>query len=172
MKTRPLMGLSFVAITANAQQPLDSRAANTEYSFTVHPGRPPLKIRVEIVSTGNTGDALVRQGGTPVDDPQTSSGVSHSLVCRHPETGRMALYLGRRRNAYIAGFPLKESEAPLDELWSRSTRDEFTWHKEWRLGDLVLWDNRRTMHRRDPLDPQSRRILHRAQIKGEHGPSA
>jgi len=67
--------------------------------------------------TYNSG-GYVRQGVTAVDDPVTSPGVYHPLVCTHPETGRRALYLGRRRNAYIGGLPLAESEALLDELWT------------------------------------------------------
>jgi taurine dioxygenase len=99
------------------------------------------------------------------DDPVASSGVNHPLVSTHPETGRRALYLGRRRNAYIAGLPLAESEALLDELWSYATRDELAWGHQWQPGDVVLWDNRSTMHRRDSFDPTSRRILYRTQIK-------
>ena len=115
-------------------------------------------------ATYNSG-GYVRQGVTAVDDPVTSPGVYHPLVCAHPETGRRALYLGRRRNAYIRGLPLAESETLLDELWSYATRAEFTWHNEWQVGDVVLWDNRCTMHRRDSFDAGSRRILHRTQIK-------
>lgn len=121
--------------------------------------------------TYNSG-GLVRQGVTAVDDPVTSPGAYHPLVCTHPETKRRALYLGRRRNAYIQGLPLAESEALLDELWSIATREEFAWRNEWQVGDVVLWDNRCTMHRRDPFDPTARRILHRTQIKGEVRPSA
>lgn len=121
--------------------------------------------------TYNSG-GYVRQGVTAVDDPMASPGAWHPLVCTHPETKRKALYLGRRRNAYIQGLPLAESDALLDELWSIATREEFTWHNEWRVGDLVLWDNRSTMHRRDPFDPDSRRILHRTQVKGESRPAA
>ena len=117
-------------------------------------------------ATYNSGGYL-RQGVSAVDDPPASPGVYHPLVCKHPETGRRALYLGRRRNAYIGGLPLAESDALLDELWSYATRDEIAWHNEWRVGDVVLWDNRCTMHRRDPFDPNSRRILHRTQIKGQ-----
>src|SRR6195256_5380480 len=72
--------------------------------------------------TYNSG-GYVRQGVNPVDDPMTSPGVYHPLVCTHPETGRRALYLGRRRNAYIGGLPLQESEELLDKLWSYATRD-------------------------------------------------
>jgi taurine dioxygenase len=81
------------------------------------------------------------------------------------------LYLGRRRNAYIGGLPLAESEELLDELWCYATRDEVVWGHRWRVGDVVLWDNRCTMHRRDSFDDYTRRILHRTQIKGETRPA-
>jgi alpha-ketoglutarate-dependent taurine dioxygenase len=122
-------------------------------------------------ATYNSG-GYVRQGLTATDDPVHSSGIYHPLVCTHPETGRRLLYLGRRRNAYIGGLPLAESEALLDELWSYATDAASAWHIEWQVGDLVLWDNRCTMHRRDAFDPNSRRILHRTQIKGETRPAA
>jgi len=115
-------------------------------------------------ATYNSG-GYVRQGVTAVDDPLTSPGVYHPLALVHPETGRRALYLGRRRNACIGGLPLGESEALLDELWSYATREENIWSHRWQVGDVVLWDNRCTMHRRDPFDPSTRRVLHRTQIK-------
>ena len=116
--------------------------------------------------TYNSGGYL-RQGMDAVNDPMTSAGVFHPLVATHPETGRCVLYLGRRRNAYVGGLPLAESEALLDELWSYATRPELSYRHQWQVGDVVLWDNRCTMHRRDPFDTVSRRILHRTQIKGE-----
>ncbi len=115
-------------------------------------------------ATYNSG-GYVRQGLAATDDPLASAGVYHPLVSTHPETGRCALYLGRRRNAYIGGLPLEESEALLDELWSYATRDDIAWRNQWQPGDLVLWDNRCTMHRRDSFDSNSRRILYRTQIK-------
>jgi taurine dioxygenase len=121
--------------------------------------------------TYNSGGYL-RQGVTAGDDPMTSPGAWHPLVCTHPETKRPTLYLGRRRNAYIQGLTLAESEALLDELWAIATREEFTWGNQWQVGDLVLWDNRSTMHRRDPFDPSTRRIMHRTQIKSEARPVA
>lgn len=120
--------------------------------------------------TYNSG-GYVRQGVNAVDDPVTSPGTYHPLVCRHPETKRRLLYLGRRRNAYIKGLSLADSEALLDQLWSYATRDEISWYNEWQVGDLVMWDNRCTMHRRDPFDSNSRRVMHRTQIKGETRPS-
>jgi taurine dioxygenase len=118
--------------------------------------------------TYNSG-GYVRQGVNATDDPVSSPGVYHPLVTTHPESGRRALYLGRRRNAYIRGLAIEESEALLDELWSYATGDEIVWCNQWRTGDVVLWDNRCTMHRRDSFDPDSRRVLYRTQIKGSPG---
>jgi taurine dioxygenase len=127
-------------------------------------------LRVKHDATYNSGGYL-RQGATPTDDPRGSAGALHPLVCKHPETGRRMLYLGRRRNAYIEGFELLESEAMLDSLWAYTSCPEFVWHTVWQVGDLVLWDNRCTMHRRDPFDPAARRVMHRTQIKSEARPS-
>jgi taurine dioxygenase len=123
------------------------------------------ELRVKHDGTYNSG-GYIRQGVTPTDDPRTSPGTLHPLVLVHPETGRRALYLGRRRNAYIEGLSLHDSDALLDEIWSAATRESLTWRHRWRAGDLVLWDNRCTMHRRDAFDPAARRVMHRTQIKG------
>ena len=127
-------------------------------------------LKIKHDGTYNSG-GYVRQGVTPTDNPITSPGAVHPLVCTHPDTGRRMLYLGRRRNAYLEGLTLADSEALLDELWSFVDRPEFAWEHVWRVGDLVLWDNRCTMHRRDAFDPNSRRVMHRTQVKGEQRPS-
>lgn len=108
----------------------------------------------------------LRRGFSEVDDPRDAPGAVHPLVIRHPETGRPALFLGRRRNAYVMGLPLDESEDLLDRLWAHATRPEFGWTQVWRKGDLILWDNRCTMHRRDAFDPAARRVMHRTQVQG------
>jgi taurine dioxygenase len=120
--------------------------------------------------TYNSG-GYVRLGVTPTGDPRTSPGMMHPLVCTHPDSSRRMLYLGRRRNSYIGGLDLAESEALLDELWSYVARPEFAWEHAWRVGDLVLWDNRSTMHRRDSFDPATRRVMHRTQVKGDARPA-
>jgi taurine dioxygenase len=156
-----------------------SSGGNTYFSsmYAAYESLPSeLKRRIEGLQlkhdgTYNSG-GYVRQGVAAVDDPVTSSGTYHPLVCSHPETHRRLLYLGRRRNAYIQGLALAESDSLLDELWSYATSDTISWHNEWRVGDLVMWDNRCTMHRRDPFDENSRRVMHRTQIKGESRPCA
>ena len=121
-------------------------------------------LQVKHDGTYNSG-GYVRAGVTPTGDPRTSPGTLHPLVRVHPETGRRGLYLGRRRNAYIDGLSLAESDALLDEVWARATDAALTWRHQWRAGDLVLWDNRCTMHRRDGFDPVARRVMHRTQIR-------
>ena len=126
-------------------------------------------LRVKHDGTYNSG-GFVRAGVTPNDDPRTAPGTIHPLVCTHPDTGKNALYLGRRRNAYIEGLSLEASDALLDEIWAIATRDDMTWQHQWRPGDSVLWDNRTTMHRRNAFDASSRRVMHRTQIKGNAPP--
>lgn len=110
----------------------------------------------------------VRKGMAGSDDPRTSVGTPHPIIIEHPVSGERALYLGRRRNAYIMGLGLEESERLLDDLWSYA--ETAVYRHKWALGDFVLWDNRTTMHRRDAFDPKARRILHRTQIKGSSAP--
>ncbi len=86
------------------------------------------------------------------------------MIRGHPETGRDALYLGRRTNGYVHGLPVGESEALLDSLWAACTRPELVYRHQWRVGDILMWDNRCVIHRRDEFDPDTRRIMHRTQI--------
>jgi alpha-ketoglutarate-dependent taurine dioxygenase len=127
--------------------------------------------RIKHDGTFNSG-GYVRQGVTPTDDPHKAPGAWHPAVCIHPVSGVPALYLGRRRNSFVEGLSQADSDALLDELWRFVERPEFVYAHRWRLGDLVLWDNRSTMHRRDPFDNAARRVMHRTQIKGKWQPRA
>ncbi len=121
--------------------------------------------RVKHDGTYNSG-GFVRQGVSPIDDPQLSPGHLHPMVCTHPESGRTMLYLGRRRNAYIEGLAVQQSEALLDAVWDHIDQPAHEWTHRWQVGDLVMWDNRCTMHRRDAFDASTRRVMHRTQVKG------
>jgi taurine dioxygenase len=116
-------------------------------------------------SKNSTGE--LRQGFSEVIDPSKSIGAIHPLVRIHPVTKKQCLFLGRRKNAYIIGLPLDESEALLDELWTYATDPKLKWTQVWELGDAILWDNRCTMHQRDSFDPATRRLMYRTQIRGE-----
>jgi taurine dioxygenase len=102
-----------------------------------------------------------------VTDPSKAPGVKHPLVRTHPVTGRKCLYLGRRLNSYIFGLSLAESEATLDEIWAHACQDKYVWQHTWRVGDLIVWDNRCTMHHRNAFAPNARRLMHKSTTAGE-----
>ena len=98
---------------------------------------------------------------------RTSPGPLHPVVRTHPETGRKALYLGRRLSAYIDSLSVPESEALLDAVWRHTVQPDFIWEHVWRVGDVLMWDNRCVMHRREAFDDAARRRLHRTQLQGD-----
>lgn len=110
---------------------------------------------------------VLRRGFSHVTDPVTAPGPWHPVVRTHPETGHDALYLGRRPNAYARGLALEDSEALINALWAHATDERFTWCHRWQLGDVLIWDNRCVMHRRNAFDPDARRIMHRLQFRGD-----
>ena len=109
---------------------------------------------------------LLRRGYKEVTDVRETVGARHPLVRTDAKTGRKALFLGRRPNAYILGLGVAESEALLDALWAHATQPRFAMCHEWKVGDLLMWNNLSVLHRRDPFDPKTRRVMHRSQIKG------
>lgn len=121
--------------------------------------------RVAVHDATYNSAGTMRKGYQDVTDPRNAPGARHPLVREHPETGRKCLFLGRRRNSYVVGLSLEESERLLDELWRHATQPRFTFRQQWRVGDVMIWDNRCTLHRRDAFDPRARRLLHRTQIR-------
>ena len=108
----------------------------------------------------------VRPGMSLDMDIRTVPGPSHPVISTHPETGHNMLFLGRRHGACVNGCSLEESEALLTELWAHGTQPRFCYEHRWSQGDVVVWDNRATLHRRDGFDPESRRVLYAAQVEG------
>jgi taurine dioxygenase len=109
----------------------------------------------------------LRQGFQRTTDVTRTPGAVHPLVRLHPVSKRKALFLGRRPGAYIHGLSIEESENLLNAVWAHATQERFAWYQKWRIGDLVMWDNRCVMHRRDAFDESLRRLMHRTQIVGE-----
>ena len=109
---------------------------------------------------------LLRKGFKEVSDVRETVGAHHPLVRTDPTTGRKALFLGRRPNAYVVGLGVAESEALLDALWAHATQPRFAMCHEWKVGDVLMWNNLSVLHRRAPFDPKTRRVMHRSQIKG------
>jgi taurine dioxygenase len=147
----------------------DTGFANMYVAYDTLPGKLRQQVEGRLCrhdATYNSAGEL-RRGFNEVTDPRRAPGADHPIIRTHPVTGRKALFLGRRRNAYIQGLDLESSERLLDALWAHATHPQLTWYQQWRVGDLVLWDNRCVMHRRDEFDPNSRRLMHRSQIKGD-----
>jgi putative 2-oxoglutarate oxygenase len=87
--------------------------------------------------------------------------VTHALVRAHPETGDRSLYLDATTTIGIDYMDTASGLALLDEVYERATHDEFVYAHHWQVGDLVVWDNGFTMHRRTPFDPGARRLMKR-----------
>jgi taurine dioxygenase len=123
------------------------------------------KIAVHDAARNSAG--MLRKGYKEVADVRETVGAHHPLVRTDLKTGRKALFLGRRPNAYVLGLEVAESEALLDALWAHATQSRFTMCHEWKVGDVLMWNNLSVLHRRDAFDPKSRRVMHRSQIKGD-----
>lgn len=132
----------------------DDLAARIEGKFANH-------------SKVHSSDGAKRAEYADVTDPSKAPGVKHSMVRTHPVTGKKCLYLGRRLNAYIFGLPVDESEGLLDEIWAHTCRDKYVWEHKWAVGDLLVWDNRCTMHHRNAFAPDARRLMHKSITAGE-----
>jgi taurine dioxygenase len=122
------------------------------------------KIAVHDASTNSAG--MLRKGYKKITDVREVVGAHHPLVRTDPKTGGKALFLGRRPNSYVIGLEVAESEALLDALWAHAAQPRFAMCHEWKIGDLLMWNNLSVLHRRDPFDPKTRRVMHRSQIKG------
>ena len=92
---------------------------------------------------------------------------AHPVAGTHPATGRKSLYVNRLMTHHIEGLPAEESERILERMFRTLERPEFIYEHRWGVGDLVLWDNRCTLHARRDFDPNERRWLRRVTIKGE-----
>ena len=108
----------------------------------------------------------LRPGASLDDDIRTTPGPSHPIISTHPETGCNSLFLGRRHGAYVNGLSLADSEALLNELWAHAEQPRFCYSHEWKVGDVVIWDNRCTLHKREAFDSHERRVLYAAQVEG------
>ena len=106
----------------------------------------------------------LRRGFDPIKDPREAPGAIHSIVRTHDETQEKMLYLGRRELAYVVGFALEESEQLLNEVWRYAAMSENVWTQQWKIGDVIIWDNRRVLHRRDGFDQSQRRLMKRCQV--------
>lgn len=163
--------LSYSALYALEVPPAGGNTGFANMYLALETLDPALRARIEghkikhDMTYNSAGD--LREGFQPVTDVRNAPGPLHPIIRTHLETGCNALYLGRRPNACIDGLSVAESEEILNALWAHATQDAFTWHHQWQVGDLLIWDNRCVMHHRDPFDGGHRRVMHRIQCAGD-----
>jgi taurine dioxygenase len=103
----------------------------------------------------------------PAAEMKAMPEATHPLVRTHPETGRKALYLNANRMEQIVGLDRAESDALLDALIAHAIEPRFQYRHVWRQGDIVIWDNRSTMHKANADYPEGeRRLMHRVIVAG------
>ena len=143
--------------------------ANMELAYSELPRRLKDKIdgKILIHDSAHNSAGMLRKGYSEVDNPSDTPGARHPMVITDKNTNKKLLFLGRRPHAYIIGLELEESENLLNEIWEHATQDKFTWTQQWEKGDLLMWKNLNVLHKRDAFDPNTRRVMHRTQIKGE-----
>jgi taurine dioxygenase len=161
---RPAMASMLYAIEVPKQ------GGNTLFAnaYTAYETLPDaIKRRIDGRSALNAYDydgAATRRGAEVRDDAPS---YVHPVVRTHPATGRKALYVNRLMTRRIEGLPPSESEELLTFLFDHQEQPEFIYEHVWRPDDLVMWDNRCTLHARTDFSPHERRLLRRVTILGE-----
>ncbi len=134
-----------------------------------------LKRRLDGMQTANVivGSAArhINADGLERQTTQKPEPVLQPLVRTNPDNGRKALYFHTNKTENIVGLTAQETQVLFDELLSYALKPEFIYSHTWRLGDMLLWDNRSALHKAnydyDPADTTQHRLLYRMMIKGE-----
>jgi taurine dioxygenase len=106
----------------------------------------------------------------PIDTQNHPALVTQPVVRTHPETKRKALFVSPQFTKHIIGFEADASQQLLEALFTHMTQPRFVWTHDWQLSDVVMWDNRPTMHRREQFPASERRLLKRTQIFNDETP--
>jgi taurine dioxygenase len=161
---RPAMASMLYAIE------IPSKGGNTLFAnaYTAYETLPfDLKRRIQGRKAVNAYDydsaATIRGGDIPADAPS----YAHPVVRTHPATGRKALYVNRLMTRRIEGLPPRESDELLNRLFDHQEQPQFIYEHVWRPGDILMWDNRCTLHARTDFNAEERRLLRRVTILGE-----
>ncbi len=133
----------------------------------------PEQLRIAVEGKSAHQDGTYDSAGTPHRAVEVSGvrkeppSAKHPLMRLHPETSRSVLYLGRRPNQFIVGMDPDDSEELLNAVWAHATQPKYAWAHEWAIGDVIVWDNRCVMHRRNAFPAEARRTMHRTQVTGD-----
>ena len=143
----------------------NTRFANTYASYDALP--QAMKDRIQGRRALNVYDYLRNPCKREVQARPEAPRWTHPMVRTHPKTQRKALYVCRLITEWVEGMDRDESDALLDELFDHMEQEKFVYEHEWQVGDLLIWDNRCTLHARTAFDPAERRMLRRIAVEGE-----
>jgi taurine dioxygenase len=141
----------------------DTLFSNAYAAYETLPDEIKQRIAGRRAFNAYTTDTTLRS--TNYDDAKSS--YWHPVVRTHPATGRKALYVNRLMTREIEGLPREESEAILEKLFDHQEESRFVYGHVWRPGDILMWDNRCTLHARTDFSAGERRLLRRVTILGE-----
>ena len=150
-----------------------SRGGDTQFTnmYAAYEDLPPeMKARIDpmkVIHKYHSSRKLSRISTRPAEEMAAMPEATHPLVRTHPETRRKSLYLNPNRMEQIVGLDRAESDALLDELIAHATQPKYEYRHVWRQGDIVIWDNRCTMHKANADYPEGeRRLMHRVIVAG------
>jgi alpha-ketoglutarate-dependent taurine dioxygenase len=142
----------------------NTSVANMRAAYAALPG--DMKQRLQGLKTVNTLDAHIQ--ARPEDVQRSGTPVCHPLVRTHPENGTQALYFHPTKTQYIEGMTPEASQAFLQHLLDTAIRPEFVYQHQWRVGDLLIFDNRCAVHKaHDDYDRRESRLLYRIILQGD-----
>ena len=131
---------------------------------------PDMKARIDglqVIHKYQSSRQTNRVTRRPESEMKAMPEATHPLVRPHPQTGRRALYLNANRMEQVVGLDRAASDALLDELIAHAIEPRFQYRHVWRQGDVVIWDNRCTMHKANADYPEGeRRLMHRVVVAG------
>ena len=143
-----------------------TRIASTLAAYEAMPDALRARLQDRIIIHGRQDYSLLKDDVDTAIDPSLSPGPWFPLVRLHVDTGRRGLFLGRQGDCYIVDMALEESNALLEEIWRWATDPAFVYEHHWSVGDVLVWDNRCTVHSRGQITA-GRRRLHRTTVSGE-----
>lgn len=146
----------------------DTQFANMYAAYEDLPADTRTRIDpLKVVHKYSSSRKLSRISTRPADEMAAMPEATHPLVRTHPDTRRKALYLNPNRMEEIVGLDRAESDRLLDELIAHATQPKYQYRHIWRQGDIVIWDNRCTLHKANADYPEGeRRLMHRVIVAG------
>ncbi|MSQ73245.1 MAG: TauD/TfdA family dioxygenase [Betaproteobacteria bacterium] len=118
---------------------------------------------LQAVNVYDYANAATHRGAASKEAPR----YAHPIVRTHPATGKKSLYVSRLMSESIVGMAQEEAERLLARLFDHQENPAWAYEHVWKVGDLLIWDNRCTLHARTDFDASERRLLRRCVVLGE-----